>query len=40
MIKLIKDIAVELILKGKKQQKTPTKYYFLIDWPSYLIKML
>lgn len=42
MIKLIKDIAVELILKGKKQQLT--KYYsvlfFLIDWPSYLIKML
>lgn len=28
MIKLIKDIAVELILKGKKQQLTTTVYYF------------
>lgn len=41
MIKLLKDIAVELILKGKK---TAINYYsvlfFLIDWPSYLIQML
>lgn len=29
MMKLIKDIAVELILKGKKQQLTTTVYYFL-----------
>lgn len=28
MMKLIKDIAVELILKGKKQQLTTTVYYF------------
>lgn len=32
MIKLIKEIAAELILKGKKQQLTTTVYYFfLID---------
>lgn len=29
MIKLIKDIAVELILKGKKQQLTTTVYQIL-----------
>lgn len=41
MIKFIKDIVVELILKGKK---IVINYYsvlfFLIDWLFYLIKML
>lgn len=40
MIKFIKDIVVELILKGKIVINYYSVLFFFIDWLFYLIKML